>query len=76
MRNLLKNAVNHTPPDKPAPVLASRPDPSRQRASGGVGLGLYLARMIVEAHGGRLDVTSEIGKGMRVLATLPVSSDH
>ena len=43
-----------------------RADPSRQRKTGGYGLGLYLCRMIVEAHNGRLRVTSEPGKGSAI----------
>jgi signal transduction histidine kinase len=31
-----------------------RPDSARSRASGGVGLGLYLCRLVAQAHGGRL----------------------
>ncbi|MGD8957787.1 MAG: sensor histidine kinase, partial [Chromatiaceae bacterium] len=50
-----------------------RADPSRQRASGGVGLGLYLSRVIAEAHGGRLEVTSETGKGTKVQVVVPIS---
>ncbi len=33
-----------------------RPDVARQRSTGGVGLGLYLARLVAEAHGGSLQL--------------------
>ncbi len=38
----------------------------------GTGLGLSLARRIVEDHQGRIDVTSEPAKGTRFVVTLPV----
>ena len=47
-----------------------RADPSRQRQTGGYGLGLYLCRMIVEAHGGTLKLTSKIGKGTTAIIVL------
>ena len=42
----------------------------KARASG-LGLGLYIARLIVEAHGGRIDVASEVGRGSTFRVTLP-----
>ena len=47
-----------------------RVDPSRTRATGGFGLGLYLCRLICEAHGGELTITSTLGVGTTVTATL------
>ncbi|MFP5205667.1 MAG: PAS domain S-box protein [Acidobacteriota bacterium] len=47
-------------------------DASDSRALGGTGLGLALCRSIVEQHGGRMWAESELGKGSRLLFTLPV----
>jgi len=47
-----------------------RADPARQRQTGGFGLGLYLCRVIAEAHGGVLSIESEPGKGTRVCVAL------
>ena len=48
-----------------------RADPARSRATGGVGLGLYLCRLIAEAHGGSLQIDSQPGCGTVVTVTLP-----
>ena len=48
-----------------------RADSSRQRKTGGYGLGLYLVRLIIEAHGGELQIESELGQGTCVVIELP-----
>ena len=41
-----------------------RADPARSRATGGVGLGLYLCKRVAEVHGGWLTVSSEPDSGV------------
>jgi heavy metal sensor kinase len=48
-----------------------RPDESRDRRSGGAGLGLAIAKWIVEAHGGQITCTSTPGEGTVMLVRLP-----
>jgi histidine kinase len=51
-----------------------RVDTSRARASGGSGIGLTIAKSIVEAHGGKIWVESEgEGKGSTFFISMPVS---
>ena len=45
------------------------------RKAEGIGLGLYVTRLMVEAHGGRIRVDSEAGKGSTFSFTLPVGDD-
>ncbi len=48
-----------------------RGDPSRTRATGGFGLGLAIARALVEANGGTIVAESAAGRGTRVTVKLP-----
>jgi signal transduction histidine kinase len=102
LRNLLRNAVAHTPasgsvrvevapaaepgfvdvavvddgegiPAEHLPLVWERfhrVDPSRSRATGGMGLGLAVVRQLVVGMGGRVRTESEPGRGSRFVVTL------
>jgi len=60
-------------PEDQLPHLAQpfyRPDAARSRAEGGVGLGLYLCKLVAQAHGGRFSVRNA-QPGLEVCVTLP-----
>ena len=104
MRNLLTNALTHTPPHGTI-VISARPqndrieisvdddgpgippehlpniferfyraDPSRARKTGGAGLGLAIAKQLVEIHGGRIWADNKPGHGAIFVLTLPIWS--
>ncbi len=51
-----------------------RADPSRSRATGGAGLGLTVAKKLVEAHGGTIWAENAKGGGAVLFFTLPATS--
>ncbi len=62
------------PPDDLPSVFGRfyRADPSRARATGGVGLGLTIAKQLVEAHGGTISAHSDPGGGAVFVFELPL----
>jgi signal transduction histidine kinase len=51
-----------------------RGDQSRARETGGAGLGLALARELVEAMGGAITVESRLGEGSCFAVRLPIAA--
>jgi len=51
-----------------------RADPSRARASGGIGLGLSIVAAIIEAHEGRVSVATAVGEGTTFTIELPLAA--
>jgi signal transduction histidine kinase len=103
LRNLLANAVRHTPPEGSIVVGVERvngtvrvavedtgegippgaartmfdrfwrADPARDRNRDGAGLGLAIAKGLVERHGGTIWAEERDGGGARIAFTLPVA---
>lgn len=76
-RNDVQVRVADTGPGIPAEHLSKlfdrfyRLDRDRSRRTGGSGLGLAIARSLVHAHGGRITVDSQVGRGSTFTVRLP-----
>lgn len=49
-------------------------DSSRTCKTGGSGIGLSISKVIVEAHGGRIEARSQIGEGTEFMIELPLEN--
>ncbi len=74
--------LDDSPPGVPKAALDHlferlyRADGSRNRASGGAGLGLAIARNIVDAHGGSIAAMPSPLGGLRILIELPIAAER
>ena len=50
-----------------------RLEDSRNRESGGLGLGMAIARSVVRSHGGEIELKNIEGKGLDAIIILPLS---
>jgi signal transduction histidine kinase len=48
-------------------------DQKLSRSRGGCGLGLALVQHIIEAHGGRVDINSQLGRGSTFTVSIPIA---
>ncbi|WP_245829765.1 PAS domain-containing sensor histidine kinase [Thalassospira alkalitolerans] len=66
------NGVGMSPNDIPRALARfSQLHPTGVKESAGTGLGLPLAKLLIELHGGRLSIESDLGKGTTVRIALP-----
>lgn len=70
-QDMVSVVVTDTGRGIPPEILANIFRPFFTTKGNGTGLGLSLAKRIVEDHGGRIDVTSWVGKGSRFTIALP-----
>jgi signal transduction histidine kinase len=67
-------AVRDTGPGIPPAALPRVYDPDFTTKNGGSGIGLHVARAVVELHGGEIAVESEPGRGTSVLVVVPLAA--
>ena len=68
--------VADTGPGIPADAQRRIFEPFFTTKTKGTGLGLPVARRIIEAHDGKINVTSEAGQGTRFIINLPLEKEH
>jgi two-component system CheB/CheR fusion protein len=73
----VRDAGPGIPPDELPRIFARFHQVAREaRPGGGLGLGLYIARAIVDTHGGSITAESTPGQGSTFTVRLPLATDH
>lgn len=69
--------MKDTSPGMPREVAARafEPQASSERTGDGLGLGLFFAKLVMQGHGGDIELSSEIGYGSTFTITLPFAGD-
>lgn len=75
-RRSVRTEVVDTGPGIPGETLGKIFEPYFTTRPGGSGLGLPTSRRLIEEHGGRIDVESEVGRGTRFVVVLPVEAQR
>jgi CheY-like chemotaxis protein len=81
-KNQIIVQVSDTGPGIPKEKISSifeeffQVDSSLSRKKGGIGLGLTISKRLIEAHGGKISVESEQGKGSTFIFTLPIIESY
>jgi signal transduction histidine kinase len=76
MLSIIDNGIGISEEDLPRIMEPfEQADSSLSRSFEGLGLGIPLARALIHLHGGKIDVTSELGRGTTVQITLPAVSE-
>lgn len=64
------------PPEEQAHIFKRARRGGRKRSASGLGVGLYLVRRIAQAHGGRVELDSQVGEGSTFRLVLPKHPRH
>ncbi len=74
-KNYIKIMIHDTGPGIPPEIMGNLFSPFFTTKEKGTGLGLAISYGIIERHGGRIDVETELGKGTTFIIYIPVVSE-
>jgi two-component system sensor kinase FixL len=73
--NMVEISIGDTGPGLPAEIRTKLFEPFVTTKAGGLGVGLSICRVIIEAHGGQLQAEDNTGGGTVFRFTLPLSDE-